>query len=150
MPTDSTETVPDAGANRLLIVELRGGLYGIDSTLVREIVGVLEAARLPGAPAHVRGVVNLRGQLLTVLDLGHRLTNVPAATPDGSIVVVSAAERTLGLVVDDVHDVQELHVSPTEREVLARADGLLTGVGRLGDEIVLVVDIPELVRQTLA
>jgi len=149
MPTDSTETVPDAGSNRLLIVQLRGGLYGIDSTLVREIVAVLEAARLPGAPAHVRGVVNLRGQLLTVVDLGHRLTNTPAATPDGSIVVVTAAERTLGLIVDDVHDVQELQVVPTEREVLARADGLLTGVGRLGSEVVLVIDIPELVRQTL-
>src|SRR5689334_11133709 len=150
MPGDSTEIVPDAGANRLLIVELRGGLYGVDSTLVREIVASLEAARLPGAPAHVRGVVNLRGQLLTVVDLGHRLTGTPAATPDGSIVVVMAAERTLGLVVDDVHDVQELDVLPTEREVLARADGLLTGVGRLGDEVVLVIDIPELVRQTLA
>jgi purine-binding chemotaxis protein CheW len=149
MPTDSTKTVPDEGASRLLIVELRGGLYGIDSTLVREIVAVLEAARLPGAPAHVRGVVNLRGQLLTVVDLGHRLTNTPAATPDGSIVVVMAGERTLGLVVDDVHDVQELQVVPTEREVLARADGLLTGVGRLGAEVVLVIDIPELVRQTL-
>lgn len=149
MPTDSTRTVPDAGAHRLLIVELRGGLYGIDSSLVREIVGELEAARLPGAPAHVRGVVNLRGQLLTVVDLGHRLTNTPAATPDGSLVVVTAAERTLGLVVDDVHDVQELEVVPTEREVLARADGLLTGVGRLGTEVVLVIDIPELVRQTL-
>ena len=149
MPTDSTETVPDAGSHRLLIVQLRGGLYGIDSTLVREIVPVLDAARLPGAPPHVRGVVNLRGQLLTVVDLGHRLTNTPTATADGSIVVVMAAERMLGLVVDDVHDVQELQVVPTEREVLARADGLLTGVGRLGSEVVLVIDIPELVRQTL-
>ena len=150
MPGDSTETVPDAGANRLLIVELRGGRYGIDSTLVREIVAVMEAARLPGAPTHIRGVVNLRGQLLTVVDLGERLTGTRAASPDGSIVVVMAAERTLGLIVDDVHDVQEVHVVPTEREVLARANGLLTGVGRLGEEVVLVVDIPELVRQTLA
>ena len=149
MSTDSTETAPDAGANRLLIVELRGGLYGIDSTLVREIVPVLDATRLPGAPSHVRGVVNLRGQLLTVVDVGHRLTGTAAATPEGSIVVVTAAERTLGLQVNDVHDVQELSVVPTEREVLARADGLLTGVGRLGDEVVLVIDIPELVRQTL-
>jgi chemotaxis signal transduction protein len=65
-------------------------------------------------------------------------------------VVVTANERVLGLLVDDVHDVQELQVVAAEREVLARADGLLTGVGRLGDEVVLVVDIPELVRQTLA
>jgi chemotaxis signal transduction protein len=150
MSSDSTATTPDEGGDRFLVVELRGGLYGIDGTLVREIVGVLGATRLPGAPPHVQGVVNLRGQLLTVVDLGHRLTGAPTDAPEGSIVVIAASEKMLGLVVDDVHDVQELHVVPTEREVLAKADGLLTGVGRLGDEIVLVIDIPELVRQVLA
>ena len=165
MPLDSTGTPSpnpesEASGDRLLIVEVRGGLYGIDSTTVREIVGVLDAARLPGAPAHVRGVVNLRGQLLTVVDLGHRLTGVPTSVAtrtsdpspggEGSIVVITAADRVLGLLVEDVHDVQELRVVPTEREVLARNDGLLTGVGRLGDEVVLVIDITELIRQTLA
>lgn len=149
MTMDSTGTAPEPSAERLLIVELRGGLYGIDSGVVREIVPVIDATRLPGAPAHVRGVVNLRGQLLTVVDVGHRLTGTPAETPEGSIVVVTMAERALGLLVDDVHDVQELRLVPAEREVLARADGLLTGLGRLGDEVVLVIDIPELVRQTL-
>ena len=152
MTTDSTEIPPEQGdgGDRLLIVEVRGGLYGIDSTTVREIVPALESTRLPGAPAHVRGVMNLRGQLLTVVDVGHRLTSEPAPTAEGAIVVINAADRVLGVLVDDVHDVQELAVVPTEREVLARADGLLTGVGRLGDEVVLVIDIPELIRQTLA
>ena len=151
MTTDSTAIPPEQDAgDRLLIVELRGGLYGIDSTAVREIVPALESTRLPGAPAHVRGVMNLRGQLLTVVDVGHRLTGEPSPTAEGSIVVVTATDRVLGVLVEDVHDVQELPIVPTEREVLARADGLLTGVGRLGDEVVLVIDIPELVRQTLA
>ena len=151
MTSDSTAIPAEGtGGDRLLIVELRGGLYGIDSTTIREIVTVLEATRLPGAPAHVRGVVNLRGQLLTVVDLGHRLTGEATVAAEGSIVVITSSDRVLGVLVEDVHDVQELHVVPTEREVLARADGLLTGVGRLGDEVVLVIDIPELVRQTLA
>jgi purine-binding chemotaxis protein CheW len=150
MTTDSTE-IPEPGTgHRLLIVEVRGGLYGIDSATVREIVPAQESTRLPGAPAHVRGVTNLRGQLLTVMDLGHRLSSETSPTSEGSIVVVTAGDRVLGVQVDDVHDVQELPVVPTEREVLAGADGLLTGVGRLGDEVVLVIDIPELVRQTLA
>ena len=61
---------------------------------------------------------------------------------------IATVERTVTCLIIP-HDVQELDVVPTEREVLARADGLLTGVGRLGDEVVLVIDIPELVRQTL-
>lgn len=149
MSSDSTRTVPDAPGDRILIVELRGGLYGLDSGAVREIVAMPVATRLPGAPLHVRGVVNLRGQLLTVVDLGHRLTGTVLESEDGSIVVVTVADRSLGLLVDDVHDVQELPVVAAEREVLARSDGLLTGVGRLENEVVLVVDVPELVRQTL-
>ncbi len=150
MPTDSTGTNPEQAGTSLLIIEVAGGLYGVDSTSVREIVPMLPAARLPGAPGHVRGVVNLRGQLLTVVDLGSRLTGSAPADSEGSIVVVVSGDRTLGVLVADVHDVQELQLVPTEREVLARADGLLTGVGRLSDEVVLVIDIPELVRQTLA
>ena len=185
MHSDSTANTPDEGGTRLLVIEVRGGLYALDSAAVREIVTMPTATRLPGAPPHIRGVVNLRGQLLTVVDLGHRLTGTEegrrrdgggteegrsrdgAGTEQGrsrdgagteqnpsseeaSVVVVTAGEKTLGVLVDDVHDVQELPVARAEREVLARADGLLTGVGRLGDEVVLVVDIPELVRQTLA
>src|SRR4026207_235709 len=152
MTSDSTAIPAEQGdgGDPLLIVELRGGLYGIDSTTVREIVVVLDATRLPGAPPHVRGVVNLRGQLLTVVDLGHRLTGEPTVAAEGSIVIIASSDRTLGVLVEDVHDVQELQAVPTEREVRARAEGLLTGVGRLGEEVVLVIDIPELVRQTLA
>ena len=149
MSSDSTGTVPEP-TNRLLIVELRRGLYGVDSECVREIVSTLPATRLPGAPSHVRGVVNLRGQLLTVVDLGRRLTGTAAEPTEGSIVVVTIGEKVLGIHVDDVHDVQDVPVVNAEREVLARAEGLLTGVGRLGHEVVLVIDIPELVRQTLA
>lgn len=149
MSTDSTGT-PEQAGDRLLLVELAGAIYGLDGEAVREIVGMLPATRLPGAPPYVRGVVNLRGQLLTVIDLGHRLTGTPTVATDGSTVVVQHADRSLGVLVDDVQDVQAVEVVPAERESLARSDGLLTGLGRLGDEVVLVVDIPELVRQTLA
>lgn len=149
MSSDST-TTPEPAADRLLIVEVRGDLYGVDAGVVREIVVSPTATRLPGAPAHVKGVVNLRGQLLTVVDVAHRLTGKPTATTEGSIVVVSSEERVLGLLVEDVHDVQDVPVAAADRDMLSRADGLLTGVGRLGDEVVLVIDIPELVRQTLA
>jgi purine-binding chemotaxis protein CheW len=148
MSTDSTGT-PEQAGDRLLLVELGGALYGLDGDVVREIVGVLPPTRLPGAPPFVRGVVNLRGQLLTVIDLGHRLTGTPTSAADGSTVVVQHDERSLGLLVDDVQDVQSVEVVPAERDALARSDGVLKGLGRLGDEVVLVVDIPELVRQTL-
>lgn len=130
-----------------------GRACALAGSAVREIASVPPATRLPGAPAHVPGLVNLRGQLLTVVDLGACLTGVPVAASDASMVVVEAGDKALGVLVDDVHDVQEVQVVPTNREALstsAGAEGLVSGLGRLGDEVVLVIDVPALVRQTLA
>lgn len=157
MPSDSTDRPPDAEppaeevpGERLLLVDLGGATFALGAVHVREVVGVLAATRLPGAPAWVKGVINLRGQLLTVCDLGQRLTGKPLSNPDGSTVVVTADERALGLLVDDVHDVETLAVTPAAEATVTDATGLVTGLGRLGDEVVLVIDVPELVRQTLA
>lgn len=157
MPSDSTDRPPDGDpptdevpGERLLLVDLGGSTFALGADHVREVVPVLPATRLPGSPAWVKGVVNLRGQLLTVCDLGERLTGTRMTNPDGSTVVVQAEERSLGLLVDDVHDVESLAVTPAAEATVTDATGLVTGLGRLGDEVVLVIDVPELVRQTLA
>src|SRR5688500_19416321 len=62
-----------AGALRLLLFVLDGRLYGCDIGAVREVVTFRRATRLPGAPPYVCGLVNLRGTLVTVLDLGLRI-----------------------------------------------------------------------------
>jgi purine-binding chemotaxis protein CheW len=136
---------------QLLLLELGPGLYGIESVSVREVVVGLAVTRLPGAPPHVRGVMNLRGQLVTVLDLVHRLTGAPARNAEGSTIVVQSGERLLGLVVDDVRDVQVVGVATGETLPLERAgQGLIRGLGRLEDAVVILLDVDELVRQTLA
>ena len=145
-PAEPTE----AAGSRLLLVDLGGATYGLDADQVREIVPLLPATRLPGAPRHVKGVVNLRGQLLTVCDLGERLTGRSLQNPDGSTVVLQAGDRALGILVDDVHDVEWLAVTSAADATIADAAGIVSGLGRLGDEVVLVIDVPELVRQTLA
>jgi len=147
--TAEPDTPAEPGV-RILVVEVGGSLCGLAADQVREIVPVLPATRLPGAPASVKGVVNLRGQLLTVVDLRHRLTAMPVTDPDASTVVVQVDDRALGVLVDDVRDVQVLQVVPGEAANVRDAAGLVTGLGRLADEVVLVVDVPELVRQTLA
>lgn len=153
MPSDSTAPTPDAGdapaGTRLLLVELGETLYGLGADLVREIVTVLPAARLPGAPPHVQGIANLRGHLLPVVDLRRRILGTPVTRPEASTVVVSAEDRLLGLVVDEVRDVISIAVVPAGDAAVTAPAGLVAGLGRLGDEVVLVIDVPELVRQTL-
>jgi purine-binding chemotaxis protein CheW len=142
---------PDTPPLQLLLIDLGAACYGVESALVREIVPVHAVTRLPGAPEHVVGVMNLRGQLVTIIDLTRRMRGASATRGERSIVIVQTGERLLGLVVDDVHDVQAIELAGVEDLSLEHsAPDILRGVGRLRDGVVLVIDVDELVRQTLA
>jgi len=107
------------------------------------------ATRLPGAPAWVRGLVNLRGALVTVADLPARF-GVPGAGVAGDILVVDALGKTLGILVDGVKDVLALEAGRLEVvEGEHSVGGVVSHVAYAGDDQVLVCDVQALARQVL-
>ena len=144
-----TASRPTVG-RRVLLFGISGRLYGCEIDAVREIIPVRTATRLPGAPAHVRGLINLRGTLLTVVDLATRL-GLGETRADGSIVLVEGGGRVVGVSVDEVRDVQ---LMGTDRIELASADqsrgGIVRGIGHLDDStIVILLDMQSIVTQVL-
>jgi purine-binding chemotaxis protein CheW len=139
-------------ARRVLLLDGGAARYGLAAEHVREIVPARALTRLPGAPSWVRGLLNVRGTLLTVIDLTARLEGRAATAPDPSVVIVEAGDRPLGLLVDDVGEVEELPeegITPapaTSGEAIA----LVAELGHFGDRIVCLVDVQQLVRLTLA
>ena len=93
---------------RTLLFRLGGAIYGCDLSLVREIIPYRRATRLPGAPAYVHGLINLRGTILTVIDLGTRLEAGRPLVVDGSIIIIGVDARQVGFAVSDVMDVAEV------------------------------------------
>ena len=140
-----------SAAGRLLLFGVRGRVYGCDIGAVREIVPVRRATRLPGAPDYVAGIINLRGTVITVLDLGRRLVDEPVDQNVGSIVIVEHGPKVVGLCVDDVRDVQALDGAQLDRVSGAEdaREGLVRGVGRVGGGVVVVLDVQALVGQVL-
>lgn len=132
-----------------LVAESGGALFAVRQANVREIVAPRHLTRLPGAPAAVRGILNVRGAMVTVLDLAAQFS-LGAAAADGSVVIATAAGRSLGLLVSDVLDVATfgpetlLPPSPAQRA----AGG--NGMGHFGERIVLAVDLEELARIVFA
>jgi purine-binding chemotaxis protein CheW len=148
--TTAEPNATPAAAIRVLLFALGGQTYGCDIATVREIIPQRKATRLPGAPAFVCGLINLRGTIVTVLDLGQRLER-GAAKEDGSIILAEVGTKVVGIAVDDVMDVRPL----TEDEIeAATADdtrgGVVRGMGRLDDErVVILLDVITLARQVL-
>lgn len=114
---------------------------------VRELVTVRAPTRLPGAPAWVAGLYNLRGTVLTVADLGLRLEG-PAAS--GPVVVVEVEERRFGIRVDIVERVDRATGPETAVEPARAAGGVMRGLATLADGTALVLDVTTMRRTALA
>jgi purine-binding chemotaxis protein CheW len=167
------------GARRLLLFAAGGRTYGSDIGVIREIVPFRRCTRLPGAPPYVCGLINLRGTLVTVVDLAARLAGDAAGNAasrtSGSVVLVEYGAKVVGLAVDQVRDVQavaeeELEPVSLSATVDATASGGATiattaagaaaaarggvavyhGGGQLGGEVVVVLDVHTILRQVLA
>jgi purine-binding chemotaxis protein CheW len=117
---------------------------------VREIIPARRPTRLPGAGTYVAGLVNVRGTIVTVIDLAARLADVPAKGT-GSIVLIEHGAKLVGVAVDEVLDVRrtaELELE-TEAEALVPG-GAMRAVGRLDGEVVALLDIHDIIAQVLA
>ena len=97
--------LPTAGAE-LITVRIGDQQFAIDIMSVREIRGWATSTSLPHAPLYVRGMINLRGVILPVVDLGARLGLAPTSADSSSVVVVAEINgRQIGLLVDAVCDI---------------------------------------------
>lgn len=118
--------------------------YALPIQHVREIVRVGTFTRVPEAPEHVRGVMNLRGKILPVVELRTRLGMGPlSVSRDSRIVVVEAYGKTIGLLVDRVTQIVKVFASalaPPPEEILPPVSDYLTAVVKMEDRLVLLLD----------
>jgi purine-binding chemotaxis protein CheW len=126
--------------------------FGIPVTQVREVIRVSDITRVPQSPVHVRGVANLRGRILAVVELRTRL-GLPAAepTPRSRIVVVEIRGRVLGLLVDAVSQVTKVpqaSVVPAPDDVRSAEADYVTGVARWQSRLIILLDLEKALAPT--
>jgi purine-binding chemotaxis protein CheW len=123
---------------------LDGLRFGVDVQKVQEVVPYQEMTRVPLAPPTVRGLLNLRGQIVTGIDLRRRL-GLPER-PDGRLpmnVVLRGEDSPVSFLVDDIGEVIEVAADagePPPETLLGRVRELIEGVYPLPDELLLVLD----------
>jgi purine-binding chemotaxis protein CheW len=152
LPAEPRHAAPVAidedAAPRVLLVRADGRSYGIAVQSVREVLHHRPATRLPGAPAWVLGLINLRGVLVSVVDLAARLGGAPLNHPGASIVLVEHDGRSVGVAVAEVRDVAAVDAGGGMHDD-AGADAIVQGVARVGDEIVALLDARAVIAEIL-
>ena len=119
--------------------------YGVEINSVQEIIRATEITNVPGAPAHVRGVINLRGKIIPVVGLRKRF-GLPEveASDEQRIVVVELGEKRLGMLVDSVSQVIKLSSSTIEdmpEEATTVDENYIRGVGKLDNRLIIILDL---------
>lgn len=144
------EPTTTAGTSRQLITCTLGSAeYGIEIMAVQEIKGWAATTSIPHAPSWIRGVINLRGVIVPILDLRARFGQ-PATEPTAMhvVVIVQAAGRTFGILVDAVSDIISVapeDVRPVPEMSTSMEEKLLSGLVPLDRGMVALVSLDALV-----
>lgn len=122
--------------------------YGINVAMVREVLKYTEIAPVPGAPYYVLGIINLRGNVVTVIDTRSRF-GLPDHEPDDAtrIVIIEREGQVVGMVVDSVSDVATLRASEIEFAPNVGNDEsakYIHGVSNQEDELLILIDLERL------
>lgn len=140
-------------SNDLHIVGFRVGAetFGVPITCVHEIVRVPEITSVPDAPQFVEGVINLRGKIVSVVDLRKRFGETQIQpNKKNRVIVVESEGKLVGLIVDAASEVMKIPHAEIEAPPHVTADsdsGYVTGVGKLKDRLVILVDLNRVLQR---
>jgi purine-binding chemotaxis protein CheW len=147
-----TGTTTSATAGKYLTFVLGKEEYGIQILKVREIIGCMEITAVPCTPAYVCGVINLRGQVISVIDLRAKFDMESVQrTEETCIIVVEIkserdgdGKRSIGVIVDRVSEVLNIagdNIEPPPEFGAAVETGFILGMGKVGKSVKILLDI---------
>lgn len=130
--------------------QLEDEIYGINVMRVQEVLRLTEIAPVPGAPSYVLGIINLRGNVVTVIDTRARFGLPPQEATDSSrIIIIEVGGHVIGMLVDSVAEVVYLHQSEidTAPNVSDDSSRFIQGVCNRDKYLLILVDVNKLLDQ---
>jgi purine-binding chemotaxis protein CheW len=152
----SAETLPPVGGDnrQYLTFRLDREEYGIEILRVQEIKGYDHLTPVPSTPHYMKGVMNLRGTVVPIIELRARF-GMPEREVDQFtvIIVVNVGSRVVGLLVDTVSDVLDIPaeaICDTPDLAAGVEEQYLTGMGKVSDKLVMLLDLQKLIGAEVA
>lgn len=140
----------DTLGGRFLTFPLENESYGIEIRYVTEIVGIQSITEVPELPEYIRGIINLRGKIIPVMDVRLRFKKNRIEYNDRTcVIVIDIRDVSIGLIVDNVSEV----ISIPETEIVAPpeigrdSNRYIKGIGKVGSEVKLLLDCEKLLNE---
>lgn len=139
-------------ANKYLLFNLGQEVYGIPITHVINIIELQRITEVPDMPNHIRGVINLRGSVIPVMDLRLRFRLPEREYDDRTcIIIVRIAEKSVGFICDTVAEVHDIAPGDIEEPLLFRRDHdqarYISGLGKVGEDVRILLDVEKVLSE---
>ncbi len=142
--TEQDQAHQTAPGGKYLTFSLAGEEYGIEILKVREIIGIMDITAMPQTPKYVKGVINLRGKVIPVIDLRLKFGMEPAEYTEQTCIVVVDIGSLVGVVVDTVQEVLDLdddQIAPPPPLGAAVDTSFIMGMGKVKDNVKILLGI---------
>lgn len=145
----ATEATYAGAESQLVVFKLGKEEYAISILQVQEIKRITNITRVPHTPNYIKGVMNLRGSVLPVIDLKKRL-NLPDKeySDDTRIIIVKMDEISVGLIVDGVSEVTAIsseQIDTSQSIADSAGTGFIRGVGKLDNRLLILLDLAPII-----
>ena len=136
---------------QMVLFELGTETYGLDIATVYEIIRMQPITKVPKAPFYVEGVINLRGRVIPVIDIGKKFGfEKTEEAKNNRIVVINIKDTTLGIIVDSVTEVIRVpidSIDPVSEIVTSGQSDYLLGIAKLPDKMVILLALDNLLSR---
>ncbi|MDP4180981.1 MAG: chemotaxis protein CheW [Bacillota bacterium] len=142
-------TEEDSQKDKFLTFSLGKEFYGVEIIYVTEIIGIQPITEVPELPVYIKGIINLRGKIIPVMDVRLRFKKEANDYNDRTcIIVIDVKEISIGLIVDAVSDVLDISsqdiVPPPDVNVNSH-NRFIKGIGKVGNDVKLLLDCEKLI-----
>lgn len=141
----------DTQVGKFLVFIIDSLTYAIDIKYVKEILGVQTITEIPEAPDYIKGVINLRGKIIPVMDLRLRLGKEPIDYNDRTcVIVMNCCGIDISLIVDTVSEIAYIpkeNISEPPSIARSRADSFVEGIGKLDNRVILIINSDKLLKE---
>lgn len=145
------EEQEDTQYGRYLTFYLLNDVYGIEIKYVTEIIGVLPITTVPEVADYIKGIINLRGKIIPIIDLRIKFNKPSTEYDDRTCIIIAETEDlVLGLVVDRVADVMAINdedIAPPPSHKSGIRNRYIRGIGKVAGEIKLLIDCDKLFNE---
>ena len=148
---NTLDLIEDTQKGKFLTFCIGNEFYGIEISYVTEIIGLQSITEIPEMPTYIKGIINLRGKIIPVMDVRLRFRKPFREYNDRTcIVVIDIKEVPMGLIVDSVSEVisisnEEIVIPPT---MTKEGNKYIKGIGKVGNEVKLLLDSDRLLNET--